>query len=176
MRALVVYESIFGNGADIAAEVGTGLASRLEVEVVAADAAPTTLDGGIALLVVGGPNHRFALSTPDSRSEAVGMSSRLVAPDRGLREWLADLDPGPATTLAAVYDTRLTTPPFLRWFDHASGMVERALRHKRLGLLVPSAHFLVSAATGPLVDGELARARVWGEDLAARLPAPARRR
>ncbi|HEY8721330.1 flavodoxin domain-containing protein [Pengzhenrongella sp.] len=54
MRALVVYESMFGNTRDIAQAVADGMSAEVEVEVVEVGAAPEHLDAEVGLLVVGG--------------------------------------------------------------------------------------------------------------------------
>jgi flavodoxin len=42
-RALVIYESMYGNTEQIARAIGEGLADRMQVEVVEVGIAPTTL-------------------------------------------------------------------------------------------------------------------------------------
>jgi len=52
MRALVVYESLWGNTEQIARAVAAELATKMDVEVVDADTAPVSLEG-IDLFPVG---------------------------------------------------------------------------------------------------------------------------
>ena len=70
MRAVVVYESMFGNTHVIADHVAEGLSGRFDVAVVpvgdATDA--TLLDAD--LLVVGGPTHVHGMSSRRSRQAA----------------------------------------------------------------------------------------------------------
>src|ERR671924_626123 len=68
-RALVIYESMFGNTRTIAEAVGEGLADRFATQVVEVGEAPTSIDGGITLLVVGGPTHSFGLTRAIARSQ-----------------------------------------------------------------------------------------------------------
>src|ERR671925_619004 len=68
-RALVIYESMFGNTRTIAEAVGEGLADRFATQVVEVGEAPTSIDGGITLLVVGGPTHSFGLTGAIARSQ-----------------------------------------------------------------------------------------------------------
>ena len=92
MGALVVFESMFGNGPGATA-IGAGLAAHTSVQVVTVDGAPAVLDADVDLLVVGGPNHRFGMTTADSRREAVAQDAvRTGATQRGLRDWLGSLD------------------------------------------------------------------------------------
>jgi flavodoxin len=66
-RALVVYESLFGNARTVARAIADGLASQLPAEAVDAGRAPATVGPDIGLLVVGGPNHQFGMPRPESR-------------------------------------------------------------------------------------------------------------
>ena len=84
-RALVVYESMFGNTEAIAHAIAEGLSLQLAVELVEVSAAPTTLRD-VDLLVAGGPTHAFGLSRRSTRE-----SAREQAPDgaRLIRERFA---------------------------------------------------------------------------------------
>ena len=68
MRALVMYESMFGNTRDIANALAGGMSAHLEVEVVEVSAAPATVGDDVDLLVVGGPTHAHGMSNPGSRA------------------------------------------------------------------------------------------------------------
>jgi flavodoxin len=50
-RALVIYESMYGNTEQIARAIGEGLAERMPVEVVEVGVAPTTLAAEVWSLV-----------------------------------------------------------------------------------------------------------------------------
>ena len=71
MRALVVYESQWGNTERVARAIATELHASMEVELVDSDTAPTTL-AGFDLACVGGPRGRrncaatAATSSPNS--------------------------------------------------------------------------------------------------------------
>jgi hypothetical protein len=64
---------------------------------------------------------------------------------------------------AATFDMRLDRSPWLTGVA-ARGIARRIRRH---GLdVVATESFLVEDSEGPLVEGELDRARAWGEELA----------
>src|SRR6476646_4682627 len=69
-RALVVYESMFGNTEAVAHALAQGLGLRMLVEVVPVTQAPAKVDCGVELLVVGGPTHAFGLSRASTRRSA----------------------------------------------------------------------------------------------------------
>jgi hypothetical protein len=175
MRALVVFESMFGNTRTIAQAVADGLAARGEVVLVEVGAAGAALDGAVDLLVVGAPTHVYGLSRASTREGATKQATGpLVSTGIGLREWLAGLDANAPAVPAAAFDTRFAKP---RWLTgSAARSAVRQLRARRHPVLAPPESFLVTGMTGPLVDGELARARAWGEHLADVLAAPGSRR
>jgi len=176
MRALVVYESMFGNTETIARAVADGLGERYDVTTVEVGSAPARLPDDVALLVAGGPTHAMGMTRPATREQAAEQLTEqpaeaghtgLVSRGRGLREWLAELEPG-ASLPAATFDTHVDK----RFPGSASHAARRRLRS--LGYDVRRAEsFHVSGTTGPLTDGEPARARAWAAQLAAQL-APAR--
>jgi flavodoxin len=74
MRAVIVYESMFGNTHAIADAVGKGLEPMLEVVVVPLAEAGRERLGDADLLVVGGPTHFHGMSRPSSRKWAAGIA------------------------------------------------------------------------------------------------------
>lgn len=70
MRAIVVYESIWGNTEKLARAIADELATRMPTEVISSDSAPDSLDG-FDLAVVGGPTHAFSMTRPATRRTAV---------------------------------------------------------------------------------------------------------
>jgi len=166
MRALVVYESMYGNTLDIAEAIAAGLRTAAEVDVLPVrDAAPTSL-GGIDLLVVGGPTHAWGMARARTREQAIsdghrkGMRVEARPGDLGLREWLAALT---ANGLAsAAFDTRINAPAAVT--GRASRGIERQLRRNGLSVLTPAESFLVTR-DNQLVAGQTDRARQWGRDL-----------
>lgn len=177
MRALVIFESMFGNTEHVARAIADGLNHGVNrVDVVEVGHAPAVAPVDVALLVVGGPTHAFGMSRPRSRrSAAKRANGPLVSQGIGVREWLDRLEYGSGGAAAAAFDTMVERPRWIRWFGSAGRGIEKYLRGRGFPLAVPVEHFLVTGATGPLVDGEVERARRWGESLALSLPATGRR-
>ena len=71
MRALVVYESMYGNTHQIAEAIARGLRSAYAVQVVSVASAPDEHVGRYDLVVVGGPTHARGMSRPDTRQSAI---------------------------------------------------------------------------------------------------------
>ena len=94
MRALLVYESMFGSTSEVARAVAAGLADEgVEVEVDEVRSAPAGADAEFDLLVVGAPTHAFSLSRPATRKDAVRQGADADVAETGLREWIAALGP-----------------------------------------------------------------------------------
>ncbi|WP_214322560.1 flavodoxin family protein [Nonomuraea sediminis] len=169
MYALVIYESMFGNTRRVAEAVAKGLSSHLRAETVEVSRAPDSVGGEVGLLVIGGPTHAFSMTKPTTRASAARHATKpLVSPGIGIREWLDRARLGHVQ--ATAFDTRVR---------HMPGSAARAAvtRLHRLGATIAGStqSFYVIDATGPLMDGELERARDWGEQLGAAYGRPVRR-
>ena len=170
MRALVVYESMYGNTHVVASNIAQGLRGTYEVTLVPVASATADLVAGADLLVVGGPTHFHGLSTSSSRQTArkaaAKPGSALTldpdAADLALRDWLSDLPGGHAQ--AAAFDTRFAGVPMLT--GRASHGISRLLKRHGYRLIAPPESFVVTKQS-TLADGEASRARRWGEALAA---------
>jgi hypothetical protein len=165
-RALVIFESMFGNTRTVAEAVAEGLSSRFETDLSEVSLASTRITDDVVLLVVGGPTHAFGLTRPRTREDAAKQADGpLVSSGRGLREWLSEIEGVEPGVGAAAFDTRIDKP---RVPGSAARGAEKRLRRLDLRIVLPAESFFVTGTKGPLVDGEIERARRWGEDLARR--------
>ena len=125
----------------------------------------------VNLLVVGAPTQIMGLSKPNSRASAAKQATTgVVSQGIGLREWLDKLPADGAAVPAAAFDTRLNKSSWLT--GSAARSAEKTLRKLHHPIAVKAESFLVAGTPGPLLDGEVERARAWGEKLGASL-APA---
>jgi hypothetical protein len=171
-RALVVFESMFGNTETVAREIAAGVASTMDVDVVEVGVAPARLTDDIALVVVGGPTHAFGMSRPSTRQDAAKRAGRApVSSGIGVREWLGDLPDAGGGVGAAAFDTRANKP---RLPGSAARRVHKQLRRLGFRMAARAASFYVTGTSGPLVDGERERARAWGERLGSEVVAAGR--
>ncbi len=161
MRAQVVYESMFGNTMLIAEAIAEGLARHAQVDLVEVGKAglpPQDVD----LLVIGGPTHAFGLSRPNTRKSAEQQTPRAVISGKtGIREWIATLGKSGIRVPTVTFDTKLATPKWLT--GSASRSAAKLLKSNGIAVELPSASFYVNGTLGPLDDGELTRARHWGD-------------
>jgi hypothetical protein len=182
MKAVIIYESMFGNTHAVADAIAAGVRTEGEATVVAAADAGKTDLGDVDLLVVGGPTHVHGLPWLFSRKSAVREADtshgRLhvepgAADEYGLRTALEDLPPGghggpggdghghPA---AAAFDTRRSGPALFT--GSASRTIAKRLRKRGYESAATPASFLVDGKEN-LLDGEIDRAVAWGKELAA---------
>lgn len=169
-RALVVYESVFGDARTIAQAIADGLSASIPTDVVAAAVAPTEIGPDVGLLVVGGPNHAFGMPRPSTREGAVEQYGADI-PDTGtgLHEWLEAVRIPSSGIPAAAFDTRGSGHPMLTKMDHAARTEEKLLGKLGATVVTPAEHYFVADPKGPLVEGEEDRARRWGQTLAGLL-------
>jgi hypothetical protein len=172
VRALVIYESMFGDNQQVAREVAGGLSDvGVVAEAVEVGVAPRAVPSSVDLVVVGSPNHGFSLPRTSSRADAAKQADRpLVSQGDGVREWLSSATL-PRGVHTAGYDTRGSHPKALVRMDHASSSIEKGLAKLGGITIAPAEHFRVSEVKGPLEPGELARARGWGATLGRLLSA-----
>jgi hypothetical protein len=177
MRAVVVYESMYGNTHLVADAIGAGLETAFDVWVVPVSRAdPAVLDGA-ALVVVGGPTHVHGMSRASTRKAAVEAADKPASPLKlepdaagpGLRDWFASLGHYPVK--AAAFDTRIHAPA--AFTGRASKGVARLLHAHGFDVIAEPESFLVTKQDR-LEPDETTRAREWGSKLAASIaPSPA---
>jgi hypothetical protein len=179
MRAVVVYESMYGNTHQVADAIGAGLGAAFDVSVVPVSQASPAVLADAALVVVGGPTHMHGMSRATTRKWAVEAANKPVsglkvepgALGLGLREWLGSL--GRCPVKAAAFDTRLHGPAAMT--GRASRGVTRLLRAHGFDVVAEPESFLVTKQDR-LQPEETTRACEWGTRLAARIaPSQARR-
>lgn len=171
MKAVVVYQSIWGNTAAIARAIAEGLADGAKA-LSTTEATPDVLKG-VELVVAGSPIHAFRLPSQESvRSTQTRPSGPVGVPTdvshRLMRDWLLEIPKGSGAA-AAAFDTRVRGPL-------GRGGAKRILKALDRAGLTPIAKprgFYVAMGEGhgvpkgTLLEGEVDRAREWGRELAA---------
>jgi hypothetical protein len=176
MKAVVIYESMYGNTHEIANAIGEGFRSQGDAVVVPVGEATAALVESADVAIVGGPTHVHGMSRVSTRKGAVEAAEKpdadLVlepdAADPGLREWFEA--PDHAFTNAAAFDTRFDLPAAIT--GRASKGIARKLRQHGATLIAEPESFFVKKDNHLEPDQEI-RAREWGAQLALALKAPA---
>lgn len=163
MKACVVYESMFGNTAQLARAVARGMGDVPVLEV--SEASPDDL-ARMDLIVVGGPTHAFSMTREATRRDARRQGAPYGDEERGLRELLADF-PDRIPVPVATFDSRVAKARKMP--GSAAKAASRELRRHHRAKVLAEESFYVEDMAGPLLDGELERAAAWGNRLGARL-------
>jgi flavodoxin len=151
MKALVVYDSQFGNTEKVAQAIGDALAVEAETTLLRAAVATPQSMTGYDLLIVGSPTQRFhATETVAGLLEALSLSN----------------------VSAAAFDTRFDRAEVdnsvLRFAMKVAGdnawaapRIAAELEKAGADVVVPPEGFIVEDTEGPLRPGELERAAAW---------------
>ena len=170
MKALVIYESMYGNTRRVAQVVAAALGALPEVRLVHADDALAEDVAGADLVVIGAPTHAWGLPRANTRR---GASTKTVTSEglalepgadtkSGVRELLTTLRAHELRGWFAAFDTRRRGP---RWLTgRASTTIAAELTRLGMRELVSAESFYVDRRDH-LIDGELDRAASWGERL-----------
>jgi flavorubredoxin len=160
VKALVVYESLWGNTAAIAREVAAGIGP--DAEALTTDAATPQKVAEADLIVAGAPVQGFRLADDRIREsiarDEAGSSTPPDLAHPSLRAWLGSLPRREA--LVAAFETRIWWSP-----RGATGDIERMFAAAGYRPIAKAQKFVVKDKTGPLREGELERARRWGEEV-----------
>jgi len=166
MKALVIYESMYGNTATIAEAIGEGLRDGdLDVTVAPVDDVDPSTTAETDLLVVGGPTHAHGMTRPATREQALKDGKNTYGdPTRGpgLRAWTEKLPHGRGRASAA-FDTRMHGPKALTG-SAAKGIGQR-LTQRGFHLVGAPGSFLVTKQS-TLEAGEAEHARAWAAEIA----------
>lgn len=161
MKAVVLYESLFGNTEAIARAIADGLGPMGEVVLARFGEVAQGTAEETDLVVLGGPTHGWGMTKPASRTgpNAAGYAV-------GAREWLQGSRQATGKN-AAAFDTRFDKP---RWLTGSAALrIARELLRAGYRVVVPPESFFVLHTEGPLREGEEERARRWGAELAQRV-------
>ena len=168
MKAVVVYESNWGNTAAIACAIADGIGP--DARAVTTDAADTTALTDADLIVAGAPVLGFALASDGMRANLARTEAGAPTPPDlshpSMRSWLDALPRGRART--AAFETRIWWSP-----RGATGDIERGLERAGHVRVAKAEKFVVKDKYGPLREGELERAHRWGAALAAAMASDA---
>ncbi len=161
MKAIIVYESHWGNTAAIARAIAEGLGPDARA-LPTAEATGAAL-AGVELIVAGAPLLGFSLPTESMIKSLANEAAKSPAPPDlsgpSMRAWLDALPKGSGR--AAAFETRI-------WWSLGSAAKTILTRLESLGYrpIAKAERFIVDGRYGPLRAGEIERARAWGAELA----------
>ena len=157
MKALVVYDSVYGNTEKIARAIGEALAAGAEVDVLRVGEVKPAQLAGLNLLVAGSPTHG-SMASP------------------AMKAWLKALAPNSLRGVkVTAFDTRVAASEvksriaavFIRLFGYAAEPIGGSLAKRGGKLILPAEGFRVKDTEGPLDEGEIERVAVWAQQILA---------
>jgi flavodoxin len=145
---LVIYDSVFGNTEKVAQAIGEALG---DAPVKKVDRVTDQDLSDLKILFVGSPTRAFQ-ATPAIKNYLKGLRSNALK-----------------NVKAAAFDTRIpkdqTDSGFLKFmislFGYADKKIEKQLTKAGAEIKLESTGFGVTGTEGPLVEGELTRAKTW---------------
>ena len=153
IKALIVYDSAYGNTEKIAISIGIAISG--DVKMLRADEALSSNLKELDFLIVGSPTQGFRATKP---IQAFINS----IPQHGLK----GID-------VAAFDTRIPASDrgtglrlIMKMGGYAAPRIANALEKKGGNLTVPPEGFFVEDTEGPLKEGELERAASWAKEIA----------
>lgn len=144
MKAMIVYDSVYGNTEKIANAIGDaidGEVNILRMGTVKYSELPT-----LDLLIVGCPTHG-GRPTPATKDFLKQITDQSI---NGIN--------------VGAFDTRLTTR-LVKIFGFAAGKIAKNLKKKGGVPILSPEGFFVKKGKGPLKEGELERAASWAKEL-----------
>ena len=163
MKAIVVYESYWGNTAAVARAIAEGIGSEARA-MSTAEAAGEAL-AGVDLIVAGSPIVAFALPTERTRRDMAAKPGKAPSPPDlshpSMRSWLEALpEKAGGGGRGAAFETGFKLSP-----GGSAAAILRLLAKKGYSPAAKKQRFIVKGSFGPLKEGELDRAGSWGSDL-----------
>jgi len=154
LKALIIYDSRFGNTEKVARAIGEATTPLGEAKVVQVGEANPLELSSIDFLIVGSPTHAGGAT-------------------RAIKEFLRKI---PANALenvrVASFDTRFSAKDkgigiriMLGIFRYAAGRIATILEYKGGYLATEPEGFIVEGNEGPLKKGELERAAIWAKEI-----------
>jgi len=155
MKALVIYDSVFGNTEKVAQAIANALRPKVGVELLqAGNLTPAQLLGA-NLLIVGSPTRGFR-PTEAVAALLKGINAKALS---GIN--VAAFD----TRLEADQVKSVATRFVIETGGYAAKRIANSLKKAGGTLVVPPEGFFVEDTEGPLKPGELERASKWGTTL-----------
>jgi hypothetical protein len=169
VKAVVVFESLWGNTAAIAEAIAEGLGA--DATALSTSKATASVLEGMDLVIAGAPVHMMHIPTASTREKARRRGERKgVEPadlsQQPMAEWLRALPR--ARGFGAAFDTRIAS----QRGGCSATRIARGLKRRGYSEAAVPERFMVEPLPGPpgsgvkLREGELDRAREWGAMLA----------
>jgi flavodoxin I len=146
LKALIVYDSVYGNTEKIAKAIAGAITPSNEIKILRAGEANPSESESIDLIIVGSPT-QGGRPTPAIQEFLKRVSEPVI---KGIN--------------VAAFDTRFSTR-WVRIFGYAAGRIAGNLKGKGGALVASPEGFFVKGKEGPLKEGEVERAASWAKGI-----------
>jgi flavodoxin len=152
MKILIIYDTVYGNTEKIAEAIQQAVSKEHEAKLIKAKDATSQDVENIDLLIVGSPTHGgwYIESIKNFFNQI---------PDNGLKMNAAAFD-----TSSDKEGQKAFVKAIIGFFGYASPRIAKTLA-KKGAKVIGSETFLVLDTEGPLKEGEIERAKKWGNDV-----------
>ena len=151
MKALIVFDSVYGNTQQIAETMGKILKNEYSIEVISAADVKEDQLADLEVLFIGSPTHGGRFTEAIQNFLAVLSTIQL----EGVK--------------IATFDTRTSSKGIFGWlerrFGHAAPRIAKNVESHGKTLIGDPEGFIVSGRKGPLREGELERAEIWVKEI-----------
>ncbi len=149
MKALIIYDSQYGNTEQIAKAIGQGFEGDIKVLKVG-DVKPEDI-AWARTVIIGSPT-QGGRQTPAVKAFVENLPADVFTGKR-----------------LAAFDTRVKSF-WVKMFGWGADKIQASLKGKGGNITAQPQGFFVNSAKGPLADGELERATTWAKAIAAGVP------
>jgi flavodoxin len=145
MKALVIYDSLYGNTEKVAGALASGMREQgVEVDCVRANAVDIGTLEVYEMIVIGGPTHKL------------GLSETMKTFTKQLKE--ADFKNKQAFAFDTKYDSRIA--------GSAGKRIEQRMKQNGMKVIMPHVSAIVLGREGPVKEGTEAQFKQIGTELA----------
>lgn len=153
MKILILYDSLFGNTEKIAYAIGETTKVYHETSIVKADQNTRSDLRDVQLLIIGSPTHGGQFTEP------IKKFIDSLPKDSLIDLKVATFDTSFPTTNMGFFMNKLA-----KIFGNAAPRIAKKLA-KKGATIIDTKIFYVLGKEGPLKEGEIERAKNWGEEL-----------
>jgi flavodoxin len=155
MRALVIYDSVFGNTEKIALSIKEALSSILDVEAYKVNNVKTEYLKDLDYIIVGSPTRAF--KPTKETTEFLNEIQKNGLKDTKIVGFYTRMDPKEVGSAILKL--------FALFFGYAAKPIAEKLIKKGGPQIMPPEGFFVEGREGPLRDGEIEKAKEWAEEI-----------
>lgn len=158
MKTLVLYDSLHGNTKKIAEAIYEGIKNKGNSKCISVE--DITLEDlkDLDLLIVGSPTHGGT-----AKPTLLEFLKKIPT------DYLKDINVGTFDTRFLEKDLKWALRLLVKTIGYAAPKISKILEDKGAKSVIESEGFIVKETEGPIADGEIERARDWGNKIYSKI-------